>query len=120
MPEPCRDPYAVLGLTPTASQREVTLAYRARVRQLHPDTTSSAGDTEGLSAVVAAYQLLRDPRRRAEHDHRAEHPSPRGTDVPVHVHHTSSTTPDPARRAPGLHAGPVRHHPHRGRGHPRR
>lgn len=32
------DHYAVLGLTPSASSTDVTRAYRALMRHLHPDT----------------------------------------------------------------------------------
>lgn len=45
------DPFAVLGLAPTASSDEVKAAYRSRVRAMHPDV---GGDTEAFLAVKAA------------------------------------------------------------------
>lgn len=33
-----RDPYRVLGLSPSASQAEIASAYRRLLREHHPDT----------------------------------------------------------------------------------
>ncbi|MFD8595641.1 J domain-containing protein [Kitasatospora sp. NPDC059646] len=64
-----RDHYTVLGVEPTASARQVTLAYRALVRLLHPDTgPAEPGSAERLGAVVAAYEVLHDPELRAAYD----------------------------------------------------
>ncbi|MCP9960003.1 J domain-containing protein [Streptomyces sudanensis] len=69
-----RDPYAVLGVAPTASARQITSAYRRLVRALHPDGAPGRDETERrasagrLDAVVAAYGVLRDPARRAAYD----------------------------------------------------
>ena len=70
MPRESADPYAVLGLPPTATQDQITNAYRRQVRTLHPDvrTTSQPArppSDEQLRRVLAAYSLLRDPERRA-------------------------------------------------------
>ena len=54
------DPYVVLGLAPGASPDEVTAAYRALAKSLHPDR---AGDdrraTERMAEVNAAYDAVR-------------------------------------------------------------
>ncbi|MBT2489669.1 J domain-containing protein [Streptomyces sp. ISL-96] len=66
-----RNPYAVLGVEPTASAVQITSAFRKLVRTLHPDSQPeqpSARRQERLDEVVAAYATLRDPRRRAEYD----------------------------------------------------
>jgi len=63
------DPYLVLGVSPTATQADITHAYRARLRAHHPDTRHtpcSQKADEHLRQVLAAYALLRDPARRAE------------------------------------------------------
>lgn len=39
---PVRDPFAVLGLPPTASRKELTEAYRALARKYHPDRHADA------------------------------------------------------------------------------
>ena len=90
------DPYAVLGVDPDASSAEITAAYRRAVRACPPDTPHP--DRDRLAAVIAAYRQLRDQDARPH--------APRGTDIPVHVHHHSPAPPDPDFRA-----GPVRHHP---------
>lgn len=64
------DPYATLGVSPTATQAEIGHAYRCQLRAHHPDTrhVASADDDDRFRQILAAYALLRDPQRRAEHD----------------------------------------------------
>ncbi|MEU2231474.1 J domain-containing protein [Streptomyces vietnamensis] len=67
------DYYAVLGVDPTASVKQITSAYRALVRALHPDAhPERRAQTQKLDEVMTAYATLRDARKRAEYDrHRA-------------------------------------------------
>ncbi|MGA0338914.1 MAG: J domain-containing protein [Vulcanococcus sp.] len=65
MPQSARDPYLVLGVAATASGAEIKAAYRALVKQHHPD---AGGDEEAILAINAAWEVLRDRERRAEHD----------------------------------------------------
>ena len=53
------DPFRVLGLTSTATHEEVTLAFRAKALQLHPD---QGGDAEAFMTVKRAYDTLRKRR----------------------------------------------------------
>ncbi|MDH6580499.1 J domain-containing protein [Kitasatospora sp. MAP5-34] len=64
------DPYAVLGVTHSASARQITSAYRALARMLHPDTAPEEprASARRLSEVAAAYEVLHDPARRAAYD----------------------------------------------------
>lgn len=109
------DPYRVLDVSPTATQAEIAHAYRAQLRDHHPDTrdaTSSRGADDRLQRVLVAYALLRDPVRRAEYDEAAARPfAPTGAGaVKIRVtQRSSSTTPGPASTSP-LRAGPVRRH----------
>jgi curved DNA-binding protein CbpA len=99
------DAYAVLGVAPTASQAEITHAYRRQLRALHPDTRSSAGEAaadERLQQVVAAYTLLRDPARRAEYDRDAGIRRERGAS-------RTRTTGPAYTGSPGAVRIPVRH-----------
>jgi curved DNA-binding protein CbpA len=60
------DPYLVLGVSPNATQAQITHAYRTRLRAHHPDTRrslSSQTADDRLRQVLAAYALLRDPAR---------------------------------------------------------
>jgi len=122
------DPYLVLGVSPTATQGEITHAYRTRLRAHHPDTRqtpSSQTADEHLRQLLAAYALLRDPTRRADYDrataHTATPPSnsptgPTPADRPlagaiqVPITYRNATTPAPDVAAPPLRAGPVRRH----------
>jgi curved DNA-binding protein CbpA len=62
-----RDPYVVLGVARRASGAEIARAYRRAARASHPDG-GRAGSAERFQAVSDAYEVLRDPRRRAVYD----------------------------------------------------
>lgn len=59
------DPYGILGVSPDATDQEVQTAYRARARDLHPDRNPREDAAAAFARVRAAYDLLRDPERRA-------------------------------------------------------
>src|SRR5262245_23434065 len=64
-----KDYYRVLGVTPEASQKDVTKAYRKLARELHPDKNpGDAGAEERFKEVSAAYDVLGDEARRKEYD----------------------------------------------------
>jgi DnaJ-class molecular chaperone len=62
-----RDPYIVLGVARHASADEIARAYRRAARTSHPDGQGD-GSAERFQAVSNAYEVLRDPRRRAMYD----------------------------------------------------
>ncbi|MGW0366104.1 J domain-containing protein [Streptomyces sp. NPDC002990] len=104
------DYYAVLGVQAAASAEQITSAYRALVRFLHPDARAGRPSAdEELAEVVTAYRVLRDPRQRAAYDAERERrtsPPPRHrVRVPVRVR---STTASAAPPTVPLRAGPVR------------
>jgi curved DNA-binding protein CbpA len=120
------DPYAVLGVPPTASQDEISRAYRRLVREHHPDLhpsdpakpaePQSSASTRPLRRVLDAYALLRDPASRAEYDRaagvrrpRTEPPSgPYFQDQQAYIRDVrpdESVWVGPVR----FHAGPTRH-----------
>jgi curved DNA-binding protein CbpA len=127
MAHQCPDPYLVLGVSPTATQAEITHAYRARLRAHHPDTRPTPPPQtadEHLRQLLAAYALLRDPARRADYDrataaaapqpHRQPEPTPVGhppaARVRIPVTYRRANTPTARVSAPPLRAGPVRRH----------
>jgi hypothetical protein len=62
--------YRVLGVASTASEAEIRIAYRARAREVHPDTTGVDDGGRSMELLNEAYATLSDPQRRAEHDAR--------------------------------------------------
>ncbi|MBT2419000.1 J domain-containing protein [Streptomyces sp. ISL-22] len=100
MPErrPRRDHYAVLGVPSSATAGQITSAYRRLVRSLHPDSQPEhPAAAQGLADVLAAYETLRDPGRRAAYDAGRGSPAPRaataGRPVPVRVTRRTGTSP---------------------------
>ena len=69
-----QDPYEVLGVGRQASPDEIARAYRRAARVTHPDGGGSDAGAERFQVVSDAYDVLRDPGRRAGYDQR--HPLP--------------------------------------------
>ena len=110
------DHYAILGVPATATPTQITHAYRALARSLHPDTTTIPGDTRApFTAVTTAYRILHDPTRRAAYDRsRRAGSAAQPLQPPPRVHTTVYVTvtpaaapPHPAAREPLLRVGPV-------------
>lgn len=74
------DYYAVLGVDPDASQKEIKTAYRARARALHPDTNpGDAAAEEQFKAVQQAYDAVGDEKKRAAYDRARQNPTGSGS-----------------------------------------
>lgn len=63
------DLYEVLQVHPAAEPEVVDAAFRRLSRKYHPDLNSSPEATEVMQRLTAAYEILRDPARRAAYDH---------------------------------------------------
>jgi Ca-activated chloride channel homolog len=66
--EPVQDYYAILGVSPGASEEDLRTAYRLAARRFHPDVNKSPGATIVFRDINAAYELLSNRERRSEHD----------------------------------------------------
>jgi hypothetical protein len=60
------DPYAVLGVHPTADNDTIVAAYRRLIRQAHPDLPT--GDEERAKLLHLARDILLNPISRSEYD----------------------------------------------------
>jgi molecular chaperone DnaJ len=61
-----KDYYQVLGVSQTASDKDITKAYRRLAKSNHPDT--NPGKEERFKEISAAYAVLSDAAKRKEYD----------------------------------------------------
>ena len=98
------DYYKILQIDPGAEPEVIEAAYRRLARKYHPDVNKSPDAVQRMQQINVAYEVLRDPAKRAEYDRaRLRRPfygpreSPRYTTYP----------PRPARNPPILHVHPL-------------
>ena len=63
-----KDYYKILGVDRTASQKDITKAYRKLARKYHPDSNSAPGAEAKFKEVSAANNVLGDPKTRQSYD----------------------------------------------------
>jgi curved DNA-binding protein CbpA len=66
-----RSLYEILNVSPDAEQVVIDAAYRALMKKYHPDQAAAAAEPGPSAAEInRAFQILRDPERRADYDKR--------------------------------------------------
>ncbi|MFX8727532.1 DnaJ domain-containing protein, partial [Acinetobacter baumannii] len=64
-----QDPYTLLGVSRSASEKDIKSAYRKLAKELHPDhNKDNPRATERFAQVTSAYDLLSDKDKRARFD----------------------------------------------------
>lgn len=71
-----KDYYAVMGLSRDATAEQVKQAYRKLARKYHPDVSKEADAEQRFKEVGEAYEVLRDPQKRAAYDQLGSGPRP--------------------------------------------
>jgi len=70
-----QDLYEILQVSPRADPAVIEAAYRVLARRYHPDRSRVPDATSRMARLNAAWELLRDPDRRAAYDHERLQPT---------------------------------------------
>jgi curved DNA-binding protein len=63
-----KDYYQTLGVTRESAQEDIKRAYRKLARKFHPDVSKEADAEARFKEVNEAYEVLKDPEKRAAYD----------------------------------------------------
>ena len=67
-----RDYYEIMGVARDATQDDIKRAYRKLARKYHPDVSDDPKAEEHFKEVGEAYEVLKDPEKRAAYDQLGE------------------------------------------------
>ncbi|WP_028387937.1 DnaJ C-terminal domain-containing protein [Legionella fairfieldensis] len=68
-----KDYYKIMGLDRGASQEEIKRSYRKLARKYHPDVSKEENAEAKFKELGEAYDVLRDPEKRAKYDQYGEY-----------------------------------------------
>ncbi|AUH73354.1 DnaJ C-terminal domain-containing protein [Legionella sainthelensi] len=63
-----KDYYKIMGVNEDASDKDIKMAYRRLARKYHPDISKEPDAEERFKEMGEAYEVLKDPTKRAEYD----------------------------------------------------
>ena len=67
-----KDYYEILGVDKNATQNDIKRAYRKLARKFHPDVSDVPDAEEKFKQLGEAYEVLKDPEKRAAYDQLGE------------------------------------------------
>jgi len=70
-----KDYYEIMGVARDASSDEIKRAYRRLARKFHPDVSKEKDAEARFKEVGEAYEVLRDPEKRAAYDQLGRRPA---------------------------------------------
>lgn len=100
-----KDYYAILGVSPSATESEIKSAFRKLAVRYHPDKNPSAEAKPLFHDINEAYDVLGDSAKRALYDRRRENPFVEILSEPVSRHR------DPAYRRKSTYQAPRQNAP---------
>jgi len=71
-----KDYYATMGVARDATAEQIKQAYRRLARRYHPDVSKDPDAEARFKEVGEAYEVLRDPEKRAAYDQLGSGPRP--------------------------------------------
>ncbi|KOC63574.1 DnaJ like protein subfamily C member 14 [Habropoda laboriosa] len=63
-----KDPYSILGVTPTCSDDDIKKYYKRQAFLVHPDKNNQPGAEEAFKILVHAFDIIGEPERRQAFD----------------------------------------------------
>ncbi|KAG6010103.1 hypothetical protein E4U21_000137 [Claviceps maximensis] len=63
-----KDPYQALGVSKSSSPADIKKSYYGLAKKYHPDTNKDPGAKEKFAEIQAAYEILSDPKKKAQFD----------------------------------------------------
>jgi curved DNA-binding protein CbpA len=100
------DPYKVLQVDPEAEDEVVQAAYRRLAQKYHPDRRPDADGVARMVAINAAWEVVRDPSRRAAYDAARSAAAPRPAAPSPHSEPATRPAAAPAQQRPGHASAP--------------
>jgi curved DNA-binding protein CbpA len=97
------DPYKVLQVDPEAEDEVIQAAYRRLAQKYHPDVAPGGDAAARMAAINAAWEILRDPARRASFDldRRLARREAEAESTPGGARPATAPSPRPAPTGPG-------------------
>lgn len=96
-----KDYYQIMGLDSKASQEEIKRTYRKLARKYHPDVSKEANAETKFKELGEAYEVLRDPEKRAKYDQYGQYWKEQGQRTNTH-HQSHEQHYQHAGDAPGF------------------